>query len=157
MLVHRRAVRALILTPDHHVLLMRIHAPDGGEVFWITPGGGLEPGESVDEGLRRELREELGITDFEAGPVVWRRHHTFDWGDRRISQKEEYRVVHLDRFEPVMTDAVEAEVLEAFRWWPLAELGATTERLTPLSLADILGRYLRDGAPLEPPPEEVID
>jgi len=99
-LVHRQAARALILTPDHHLLLCRIHAPGGGPGFWIAPGGGLEPGETQDEGLRRELQEELGLSDFEAGPVVWRRHHTFDWGERRISQKEEYRVVHVERFEP---------------------------------------------------------
>ena len=86
-LVHRQAVRALILTADHEVLLCRIHTPGGGPSFWIAPGGGLEPGETVDEGLRRELLEELGLTEFEAGPVIWRRHHTFDWGDRRIWHK----------------------------------------------------------------------
>ncbi|HEY5008062.1 MAG TPA: NUDIX domain-containing protein [Caulobacteraceae bacterium] len=155
-LVHRQAVRALILTADHEVLLCRIHTPVGGPSFWIAPGGGLEPGETVDEGLRRELLEELGLTEFEAGPVIWRRHHTFDWGDRRISQKEEYRVVHVDRFDPVMSDLVEAEVLECFRWWPIAELATSTEQLTPLSLADILLRYLRDGAPATPPDEEVL-
>jgi 8-oxo-dGTP pyrophosphatase MutT (NUDIX family) len=154
-LVHRQAVRALILTPDHQVLLCRIHAPGDDQSFWIAPGGGLEPGETQDEGLRRELLEELGLTEFEAGPVVWRRHHTFDWGDRRLSQKEEFRVVHVDRFDPVMTDEV-AEVLECFRWWPIDELATSTERFTPLSLADILRRYLRDGAPSTPPDEEVL-
>jgi 8-oxo-dGTP pyrophosphatase MutT (NUDIX family) len=156
MLVHRQAVRALILSPDHEVLLCRIHTPSGGPSFWIAPGGGLEPGEAADEGLRRELAEELGLTDFEAGPVVWRRHHTFDWGDRRISQHEEYRVVHIDRFEPVMSDPVEAEVLECFRWWPIEDLASAAERFTPLSLAAILRRYLLDGAPATPPEVEVL-
>jgi 8-oxo-dGTP pyrophosphatase MutT (NUDIX family) len=156
VLVHRQAVRALILTPDHQVLLCRIHTPGGGHSFWIAPGGGLEPGETQDEGLRRELAEELGLTAFEAGPVVWRRHHTFDWGERRISQREEYRVVHTERFVPVMTDPVEAEVLECFRWWPIDDLDTAAERFTPLSLADILRRYLRDGAPATPPDEEVL-
>lgn len=154
--VQRRAVRALILTPDHEVLLMRVVTPDGADRFWIAPGGGLEPGETAAEGLRRELSEELGLTGFEAGPVIWRRHHTFTWGAGRISQREEFRVVHTDRFEPVMTDAVEAALLDGFRWWRIADLARCEERLTPLSLADILKRYLRDGPPAEPPDEEVL-
>ncbi len=153
---HRNAVRALILTPDRHVLLIRIRAPGGAGRFWIAPGGGVEAGETAEEGLRRELREELGLLDFEAGPVVWRRHHIFNWGERRISQKEEFRVVHAERFEPMMSDVVEAESLECFRWWPIADLDGAQERLTPLSLADILRRYLRDGAPAAPPDEEVL-
>jgi 8-oxo-dGTP pyrophosphatase MutT (NUDIX family) len=156
LLIHRTAVRALLLTPGHEVLLMRIRPPNGASCFWIAPGGGLEAGERAEDGLRRELREELGLTDFIAGPLVWRRHHTFDWDGRRIAQREEYRIVHTERFDPVMTDADEARVLDCFRWWPVDELARATERLTPLSLAQIMQRYLRDGAPSSLPDEEVL-
>jgi 8-oxo-dGTP pyrophosphatase MutT (NUDIX family) len=104
----RRAVRALILTPDQELLLLRIRAPQGGDPFWITPGGGMEADETPEAALRRGLAEELGLDGFDVGPVVWRRHHTFSWGERRISQREEFRVVHADRFDPVMSDATEA-------------------------------------------------
>ncbi len=33
-----------------------------GMHFWCTPGGGLYDGESLHNGLRREIREETGIT-----------------------------------------------------------------------------------------------
>src|SRR6267378_1635816 len=65
-MTERNAVRAILLTPDKRVLLLRIRLP-GVSPFWIAPGVGIEPGETVYQALRRELREELGLTDFEAG------------------------------------------------------------------------------------------
>jgi len=155
-MIHRRAVRALIITGEREVLLLRIRPPHGGDAFWVAPGGGIEGDETPEATLRRELAEEVGLTGFAQGPVVWLRHHTFNWGGRRFSQKEEYRIVHADRFEPVMADEAEAAVLDRFRWWPIADLSSAEERLTPLSLAGILERYLRDGAPAEIPDEEVL-
>lgn len=150
MIVERQAVRALLLTPEHEILLMRIRAPQSGVRFWIAPGGGLEPGETSEAGLRRELREELGLVNFAIGPLVWRRHHTFDWGDKRISQREEFRVVHTAKFEPRMSDDVEMRVLDCFRWWRVAELAGAQEPLTPRTLAEIVTRYFTEGAPREP-------
>jgi 8-oxo-dGTP pyrophosphatase MutT (NUDIX family) len=150
LIEERRAVRAILLTPEADVLLMRIHPPHSRVHFWITPGGGLQPGESVDGGLRRELREELGLLEFQRGPLVWRRHHIFDWGDRRISQEEEYYIVLTPRFVPAMSDEVEARLLHSFRWWPVAALAACEEALTPRSLGKIVTDYLEVGPPLGP-------
>jgi 8-oxo-dGTP pyrophosphatase MutT (NUDIX family) len=156
VIVERQAIRAIVLSGDREVLLLRIRPPQGGDWFWITPGGGLEPGETVEEGLRRELKEELGLERFLIGPLVWRRQHTFNWGGERICQREQYHIVHTARFEPHMSDAVEAAVLDRFRWWPASELAQARERLTPLSLADIVEQYLAQGPPEQPPDLEVL-
>ena len=58
----RTAVRALLLDPPERVLLVRFDFPSG-EVRWALPGGGVEPGETFDEALHRELIEEVGLHD----------------------------------------------------------------------------------------------
>ena len=55
-----------------------------------------------------------------------------------------------------MSDELESEFLDRFQWWRTDELFSTRERLTPLSLADIVARYLREGAPTEPIEVEVL-
>lgn len=43
--------------------------------YWEFPGGKLEQGESVAEGLCRELKEELGIVPLSSRPLIRTRHH----------------------------------------------------------------------------------
>jgi 8-oxo-dGTP pyrophosphatase MutT (NUDIX family) len=92
-ITEREAVRAILLTPVHEVLLMRVRPPDGSASFWFTPGGGVVSGETVADCLRRELREELGLEDFTVGPLVWCRQHTFTWAGRRTRQRKRYHVI----------------------------------------------------------------
>jgi ADP-ribose pyrophosphatase YjhB (NUDIX family) len=47
----------LVLDDDDRLLL----AYDDDDGQWLAPGGTLQPGESLAEGLRREVREETGV------------------------------------------------------------------------------------------------
>ena len=49
------------------VLVKRRHEPLAGQ--WSLPGGAIEVGETLHDGLRRELREEIGI-ETRVGPLV---------------------------------------------------------------------------------------
>ncbi len=55
--IFRIGVFALIFNDDGHILLGHRRDID----WWNLPGGGTELGETVDEALRREVREETGL------------------------------------------------------------------------------------------------
>ena len=50
------------------LLVKQIGGPYAGA--WLLPGGGVDEGESIEEGLRREMREETGCELFGLGHVA---------------------------------------------------------------------------------------
>lgn len=146
----RAAVRAVVLDPDQRILLVRFEFPDG--VVWATPGGGIEPGESYEEALVRELEEEAGLVGTALGPAIWTREHVFPLG-RWDGQAERYHLVRAPAFEPtpkLSWEQLRSEYVTAIRWWTLDELEASEELFAPRRLPALLRQLLEEGPPQAP-------
>jgi len=63
--------RGMVFDGDS-MLMVRFNPPDAGD-HWETPGGGSEPGESLNDRLVREMREEPGLS-VEPGPIRYLCH-----------------------------------------------------------------------------------
>lgn len=151
----RQAVRILLIDPADRVLLLAFRRPEGegdDEQFWITVGGGIDPGENLEEAIRREVFEEVGLADFDLGPVVWTRREVFRWIDEDIDQSETIFLAQVEAFEPHAdshTD-IELEWVREMRWWTLDELDASTETFYPTQLRRYYRQLIEQGPPPEP-------
>ncbi len=88
----RTAARVLLLDGDDRVLLLSGTDPKVGSRWWITPGGGVEGGETLPDAARRELAEETGLllgADDLVGPI-WRRVARFTFTGIDYEQTEFY-------------------------------------------------------------------
>jgi 8-oxo-dGTP diphosphatase len=52
---------SVILRREGRILLVRQEKP--GREYWLLPGGGVTAGESLVDALRREVAEEVGLSD----------------------------------------------------------------------------------------------
>jgi 8-oxo-dGTP pyrophosphatase MutT (NUDIX family) len=142
--LRRRAARVILVDEDGRVLLFRGSDPARPEAgtWWFTTGGGLEPGESVEDAARREVFEETGFRLGELGPVVHESSVQFSFAGTQFDQHQSFFVVTTSSFEVDVSgwDDVEVASIAEHRWWPVEELRTTTERVYPENLLDLLAR-----------------
>ena len=153
----RQAVRALLLTPQHDVLLVRFEFPT--RQVWAMPGGGLDPGEDHLTALHRELHEETGLSGVEVGPHIWTREHIIPFLDGSWDgQRDEVYLVRIDRFDPLPAigwEQMRAERVHELRWWNLDEVDIEAQRtegveFAPTSFPAHLRNVIEHGAPFTP-------
>jgi 8-oxo-dGTP pyrophosphatase MutT (NUDIX family) len=147
----RLAARAVVLDPEDRILLVHWVNEDHDIDVWLTPGGGVDDGEDGEAALRRELREEAGLDDFVAGPMIWTRRHAFPWYGREIEQRETFVLVRTPPFEPRPDPAALAvEGVQDLRWWTVDEIEASGETFAPRDLARLLRDLVQNGPPAQP-------
>lgn len=119
----RTAARALIIRDNK---LLAIKMRDRSGVFYILPGGGQRPGETLTESLHRECLEEIG-TEVEVGELLYVReyigkNHEFHQAHRAFHQLESvFRCTLLDP-DGIGPGSEHDKKQVGVEWIPLAEL-----------------------------------
>lgn len=151
----RHTARVLLMNKEDRLLLFKYQ--DGRRSHtWLTPGGGIDDGETVDAAAARELWEEtrLVVAPEELGGLVAATGGYADFGWKKGTFREDYffhRVDTLDIDTSGFTD-YERKTISEHRWWSIADLEATDENVVPWGLAPLLASILRDG-----PPENLVE
>lgn len=143
----RPAARWIILDPAGRVLLFQFRhtlADDvlAGQVYWGTPGGAVDPGETVAAAALRELQEETGFDVADAGPEIGGNEFpmqltTGEW----VLAQEHFFALRVQE-NAVVSDAgwsaAEATVMGAHRWWSRDDIIGTREIVYPENLLELL-------------------
>jgi 8-oxo-dGTP pyrophosphatase MutT (NUDIX family) len=132
---------------------MKARFPDRNLDLWITPGGGIEPGEQPEQSLIREIREETGLEIDRHEGLVWHRRHQFTFRGRQYDQFEDFYLVRTRPFEPTHLNNPalhEQEMFDGFRWWSVEEIGSSIEVFVPGQFATYLAPLLEGEIPADP-------
>jgi 8-oxo-dGTP pyrophosphatase MutT (NUDIX family) len=125
-------VRAMVIAPDGRVFLVK-HSYVSG---WHMPGGAVEPGETLIDGLIRELREE-GNLEPTAPPVL----HGMFFNDK-LSPRNHVAVYVVRDFRALGPPVPDFEII-AHGFFAVDDLPNDTTAATRARLIEVLG-----GAPL---------
>ncbi|WP_062348260.1 NUDIX domain-containing protein [Novosphingobium sp. CCH12-A3] len=115
----RHKVRAVVVNGSGQFLLVRPHGYPEGE--WTLAGGGVEDGETVQQAMRREIAEELGVAleeDLKQLPVgnrfIYSADHKVKRGLDHDGQEASMFIVRLADDVPLVLQS--EEIAEA-RWF----------------------------------------
>jgi 8-oxo-dGTP pyrophosphatase MutT (NUDIX family) len=115
----------MVFDPAGRVLLIQcaVMRSDGEFVFWLTPGGEIEAGESPRQAAVRELREELGLEVEVVGPVYEEATQFEHQGEMRDNLDYVFTArCGVDESVLRGVTADEIAIMKEIRWWTAAEI-----------------------------------
>ncbi|EFE94555.1 NUDIX hydrolase [Serratia odorifera] len=139
----RPAARLLVIDSAGKVLLFRFRHRTGalaGNIYWATPGGGVESGETFEQAASRELQEETGLITNEMTYVAQRNFIMSLSSGELVNAEERFYLVRAvsHQIDATHWSTEEKQVIDLHHWWSEDELATTREIVYPTGLAEML-------------------
>jgi 8-oxo-dGTP pyrophosphatase MutT (NUDIX family) len=142
----RATSRVLLIDPTGATLMFLQYGKDRSvPPRWITPGGGVDPGENHDQAAIRELHEETGLVIDRIDAPFFEQEFDPDqrWHPYQRGHWAWYEL-RMDRFEPIRDGWTEEELADVveWRWLTASELETESHEVEPANLPQILRERL---------------
>ena len=120
--VMKIGVKALFLNKNKVLLIKRSGSTEAPKGVWDIPGGRLNTGEEPDDGLKREVEEEIGVVNFKILRPIQVKSR------RNDSEVQIIRITYLCEFGGGKIDLSHEHV--EFDWFDLSKLPKKVDNLT---------------------------
>ncbi len=132
---------------DNKILAQKFRTYENGETdYWGTPGGGLDPHESLHDGLRREMIEETGIAP-KIGKLLFMQQFLFNRDDGVKEQMEFF--FHIENPEDYTSVDLASTTHGTQELTRCEFIDPTKENLLPEFLQSIdINSYIQDDRPV---------
>lgn len=143
---HRETARIMLVDEQNRIFLLKTHFdPEVGlPPRWLTPGGGIDSGESMLQAAVRELYEETGktVNPEDLGEPVLVASGRWDWADGLNYHTYTDTIYELKvlNFQPDISGFTQDELRDILehRWWNVEDILQSDEPVAPHELKDWL-------------------
>jgi len=127
--IQRTIVSAILVSSDNKILLGKNREGGVYPDCWHIPGGGVDEGETKEEALTREIREEVGIDISETNPQLVSDSDTGKSVKTDKDSGEQFKVemhfnvyeVHLEKDADIIEVSLDDDLIE-YKWVSKEEL-----------------------------------
>jgi len=116
-----------IFLKDNKTLLIKRKNSSTYNNLWSNPGGGIEPGETVEQAVIRELEEEVGVTV----KIIKHIHNYEEIENNKVTIISSGFLVEIEKGE---LEIKEPHKIDDMKWFPINEL--------PKNLAPYTKKYI---------------